>query len=307
MISVRNLVFDYPTKRALRSVSFDILPGTITGLVGPNGAGKTTLLRCLAGLEVPFSGAITLDRIDVVDSPREAHRRLGLLQDFLGLYDDLTGRQSLLYHAAAHGLPERDRPKRVRDTAERLAIADRLDDKVGTLSRGLRQRLAIAQAIIHRPKVLLLDEPAAGLDPDARSRLSELLRTLGSEGMTLIVSSHILAELEDYTTHMMILRNGRVVEHCPTRAPVGRPRRLRVTLVQPSPALRPTLVSDPSIAAIEVDSTGLSARFDFAGDMAAQAQLLRTLLDQNLPVAALTEEPRSMQSVYTEKMRGSRR
>ncbi len=307
MISVRNLVFDYPTKRALRSVSFDIQAGTITGLVGPNGAGKTTLLRCLAGLEVPFSGSITVDRVDVTESPREAHRRLGLLQDYLGLYDDLTGRQCLMYHAAAHNLPLRDREKRVQDITLRLGVADRLDDKVGTLSRGLRQRLAIAQAMIHRPRVLLLDEPAAGLDPDARYRLSELLRVLGTEGMTLVVSSHILAELEDYTTHMMILRNGRVVEHCPTRAPIGRPRRLRVSLVSSSSALRPALVADPAIAAIEVDNTSSSARFDFAGDLAAQAQLLRSLLDGGLPVAALHEEPRSMQAVYTEKMRGPKR
>jgi len=291
----------------LRSGSFDIQGGTIPGLVGQNGAGKTTLRRCLAGLEVPFSGTIWVDRIDVTESPREAHRRLGLLQDYLGLYDDLTGRQCLAYHAAAQEIPTRDRVKRIRDTAERLGIADRLDDRVGTLSRGLRQRLAIAQAMIHRPKILLLDEPAAGLDPDARYRLSELLRALGSEGMTLVVSSHILAELEDYTTHMMILRNGRIVEHCPTRAPAGRPRRLRITLVQPSSSLRQALVADNAIAAIEVDSNGMTARFDFSGDLPAQGQLLKQLMDNGLPVAALQEEPRSMQSVYTEKMRGPRR
>ncbi|MBI1208128.1 MAG: ATP-binding cassette domain-containing protein [Azospirillum sp.] len=307
MIVVRNLVFDYPTKRALRAVSFDIQAGTITGLVGPNGAGKTTLLRCLAGLETPVSGSISIERIDVTERPREAHRRLGLLQDVLGLYDDLTGRQGLMYQAAAFGIGPRERQKRVMEVVTRLGIADRLDDKIGTLSRGLRQRIAIAQSILHRPKVLLLDEPASGLDPDARTALSELLRTLGQEGMTLIVSSHILAELEDYTTHMIILRNGRVVEHCPTRAPAGKPRRLKLSLAQGSTNLKPALLADAAVAALDVDAHGQWARFDFSGDIAAQAQFLQSLIASGLPIAALQEEARSMQSVYTEKMRGPKR
>jgi ABC-2 type transport system ATP-binding protein len=305
LIVVRNLVFDYPTKRALRAVSFEIKSGTITGLVGPNGAGKTTLLRCLAGLETFYTGTITVDRVDVSDSPREVHRRLGLLQDALGLYDDLSVIQSLVYQAAAYGITPRDRVRRIEDTAGRLGLSDRLGDRVGALSRGLRQRLAIAQAILHRPKVLLLDEPASGLDPDARANLSELLRALGAEGMTLLVSSHILAELEDYTTHMMILRNGRVVEHCPTRPPVGRPRRLRMTLAQPSAALKQVLGADPQVAAIEIE--GVHAKFDFSGDAQSQAQLLRVLVQAGLPVNALHEETRSMQAVYSEKMRGLKR
>ncbi len=305
MIVVRNLVFDYPTTRALRGVTFEIKSGTITGLVGPNGAGKTTLMRCIAGLEGPFSGTLTVDRVDVADSPREVHRRLGLLQDDLGLYDNLTVYQSLLYQAAAYRVPLRDRARRIDDSLSRLDLADRVGEKVGGLSRGLRQRLAIAQAMIHRPKVLLLDEPASGLDPDARAALSELLRALAAEGMTLVVSSHILAELEDYTTHMLILRNGRVVEHCATRPPVGRARRLRVVLAQPSPGLRQALAADPQVAGVDVE--GNSARFDFTGDILAQSQLLRVLIQTGLRVASLVEETRSMQSVYSEKMRGLKR
>ena len=305
MIVVRYLVFDYPTKRALKGVSFEIKAGTITGLVGPNGAGKTTLMRCIAGLEGPFTGTLTVDRINVAESPHEVHRRLGLLQDDLGLYDSLTVYQCLVHHAAAHRVALRERSRRIDDSLTRLDLADRVGDKVGGLSRGLRQRLAIAQAMIHRPKVLLLDEPASGLDPDARAALSELLRALAAEGMTLVVSSHILAELEDYTTHMLILRAGRVVEHCATRPPVGRPRRLRVALAQPSPALRQALMADPQVAGLEADVS--AARFDFTGDVQAQSQLLRTLVQSGLQVATLVEETRSMQSVYSEKMRGANR
>ena len=305
MIVVRNLVFDYPTKRALRGVTFELKAGTITGLVGPNGAGKTTLMRCIAGLEGPYSGTITVDRIDVSDSPHEVHRRLGLLQDDLGLYDNLTVLQCLVYQAAAYRVPLRDRARRIDDSLTRLDLTDRVGDKVGGLSRGLRQRLAIAQAMIHRPKVLMMDEPASGLDPDARAAFSELLRVLAQEGMTLVVSSHILAELEDYTTHMLILRQGRVVEHCATRPPVGRPRRLRVTLAQPSPALRQALAADPQVAGVDAETN--AARFDFTGDVQAQSQLLRVLIQSGLQVATLVEETRSMQSVYSEKMRGSKR
>ena len=305
MIVVRNLVFDYPTKRALRGVTFEIKSGTITGLVGPNGAGKTTLMRCIAGLEGPFAGTLTVDRVDVAESPHEVHRRLGLLQDDLGLYDNLTVYQCLVYQAAAYRVPLRDRARRIDDSLNRLDLADRVGEKVGGLSRGLRQRLAIAQAMIHRPKVLLLDEPASGLDPDARASLSELLRALAAEGMTLVVSSHILAELEDYTTHMLIWRTGRVVEHCATRPPAGRPRRLRVTLAQPSPGLRQALAADPQVVGVEAETA--AARFDFTGDVLAQSQLLRALIQSGLQVASLVEETRSMQSVYNEKMRGSKR
>ena len=213
VVQVRDLVYDYPTARALFGVSFDIAPGSITALVGPNGAGKTTLLRCLAALETPYSGSVFVDGLDVEEHPRDVHKRLGFLQDFFGLYDELTVRQCLDHHAAAHGVPWVKRPAAVEQSAERLGLADRLGQKAGALSRGLRQRLAVAQAIIHQPSLLLLDEPASGLDPEARQDLSRLLVTLRDEGMTLIVSSHILAELEDYSTHMMIMQDGRLTEN----------------------------------------------------------------------------------------------
>lgn len=214
MISVKNLTFDYPGKRALQHVSFSIEPGSITALVGPNGAGKSTLMRCLAALETPSSGSIQVDGLDVLEYPREAHARMGYLPDFYGLYDDLSVEQCLYYHAMVQNIPAADQATAVRHTAERMQIENQLQQEAGTLSRGQRQRLAIAQAIIHHPKVLILDEPASGLDPEARYHLSQLLVLLSKEGITLLVSSHILSELEDYCTHMIILREGHMVKHC---------------------------------------------------------------------------------------------
>src|SRR5258708_7971519 len=143
MIAVSGLVFDYPGRRALDEVTFALEEKTITALVGPNGAGKTTLLRCLAGLDTPFAGQVRVAGLDVLSEPRHSHRRMGFLADSFGLYDDLSVEQCLLYRAAALGLPAADRSKAARLAAERLALGDRYRQKVGTLSRGLRQRLAI--------------------------------------------------------------------------------------------------------------------------------------------------------------------
>jgi ABC-2 type transport system ATP-binding protein len=305
VVAVRDLVYDYPTARALFGVSFDITPGSITALVGPNGAGKTTLMRCLAALETPYSGSVTVDGLDVEEHPRQIHERLGFLQDFFGLYDDLTVRRSLDYHAAARSVPASGRRAAVERSAQRLGLSERLDQRAGTLSRGLRQRLAIAQAIIHGPSLLLLDEPASGLDPEARQSLSRLLLALQGEGMTLVVSSHILAELEDYSTHMMIMHEGRITEHsaigdmAETAAP-----RLRVTLAALHDGLRAALQGVSGLSGITVDDRGAS--FAFAGDDAARADLLRSLIEAGIPVAAFHTEQRSMQDVYLERLQRDR-
>jgi ABC-2 type transport system ATP-binding protein len=302
MITVDGLLFDYPTVRALHGISFAVETETITALVGPNGAGKTTLLRCLAALETPLSGKITVDDIDVAERPRAAHRRIGFLQDFFGLYDDLSVRQCLRHHAAAHDVPHAERPQRIAITAERLGLTDRLNQKAGQLSRGFRQRLAIGQAIIHGPKVLMLDEPAAGLDPEARQELSGLLLTLRAEGMTIIVSSHILVELEDYSSHMMILDRGRVKENraiAATAVAVG--RRLKAVLSAPDARLGELLAAAEGVSRLAIEEQ--TARFDFSSDAARQALLLKTLIEAGLAVSHFGEERQTMQDVYLKRLR----
>lgn len=214
LISVNQLTFNYPGKCALSQVSFNIEPQTITALVGPNGAGKSTLMRCMAGLDLPLNGSIFLNNLDVLNFPREAHAMMGYLPDSFGLYDELTVEQCLHYHAMVHNIAPSEQKDSVQAVAKSLQILPHLNQAVGTLSRGQRQRLAIAQTIIHKPKVLLLDEPATNLDPEARQHLAEILKELGKSGVTLMVSSHILAELQDYCTHMLVLREGKIAAHC---------------------------------------------------------------------------------------------
>jgi ABC-2 type transport system ATP-binding protein len=296
---IESLSFEYPGTRALEDVSFALGRGTVTALVGPNGAGKTTLLRCLAGLAVPLTGAIEVAGVDVLEEPREAHRRIGYLSDFFGVYDALTVRQCLVHAAAVQGLPEPDIEAAVARTAARLGIADRAGQPAGALSRGLRQRLAIGQAIIHGPGLLLLDEPAAGLDPEARHALAGLFLELRGEGMTLVVSSHILAELDEYSTHMLVLRAGRVVEHrALDRGSAGAAarRRIRIALASPDDSLGRRLAAMPGAAVLESDAS--RALVEWSGDEAGQAALLASLVRDGLAVSAFAESRENLHESY---------
>jgi ABC-2 type transport system ATP-binding protein len=296
------LRFEYPGVRALDDVSFTLERGTVTALVGPNGAGKSTLLRCVAGLETPALGRIEVAGIDVLDSPREAHRRLGFLSDFFGVYEMLTVRQCLTHAAAVHGAAEGGIAACVERTAGRLGLADRLEVAAGALSRGLRQRLAIGQAIIHAPQLLLLDEPAAGLDPEARHSLAVLFRQLQSDGMTLVVSSHILAELDEYSTDMLVLRDGRVVEQRRLGGGgAGDKRTLHVGLAAPDARLAAALSAQPGVATVNVE--GAEASFSWEGDEAARAALLKSLVEAGLAVTSFEESRENLHDSYLRTVR----
>ncbi|MDH3453638.1 MAG: ABC transporter ATP-binding protein [Desulfuromonadales bacterium] len=301
MIEVHDLVFEYPGTRALKGVSFRIEPGNITALVGPNGAGKTTLLRCMAALDVPLRGEVRIDGDNIHEDPRACHRKLGYLSDFFGLYDELTVRQCLLHAAASRGIPAGDQARVTERAAERLGIADRLGTKAGALSRGLRQRLAIAQAVVHEPQILMLDEPASGLDPEARHSLAELFLALRDQGMTLVVSSHILSELDEYSTDMLVLRDGRILSHAPIEQKALAAVRLKLTLAGPCRGLQELLAGLPAVSGVEGDDQ--SAVLSFSGDAAARHQLLKNLLEKGLPVCAFAEQQRNMQSAYLESVR----
>lgn len=304
MITVENLSFEYPGVRALDEVSFVVEKGSVVALVGPNGAGKTTLLRCLAALDQPLSGVIYLDGDNTILQPRSTHRKTGYLPDFFGLYEDLTVERCLTYHAFAHGIASENITHAVRQAAERLDIADRMQVRAKDLSRGLRQRLAIAQAIVHEPPLLLLDEPASGLDPEARHSLATLFLSLRDLGMTLIVSSHILTELEAYSTHMLIMRQGKIV----SQDFVGGYRdaaercRIQLRLAAGCADLESLLENMDGVSDVQVNNR--EASFSFLCDKELQHQLLKYLIGHSVPVASFVEEKRDMHEAYLDKMQG---
>ncbi|MBT6275655.1 MAG: ABC transporter ATP-binding protein [Chromatiales bacterium] len=301
-ICVQGLSYEYPNHRALEDVSFTIERSSVTALVGPNGAGKTTLMSCVAALSTPFSGSIEVDGIDVLENPRAGHRRIGYLKDFFGLYDALTVQQTLWHAARNQNITTGDCPAAIARVIEQLDLESLLSQTAGSLSRGQRQRLAIARALVHQPAVLLLDEPASGLDPEARNNLAALMRRLRGEGMTLLVSSHILAELAEYSTDMMIIRAGRLLEHR-SLAPQNVSSWLKLSLVAPPPAIPSCLLNHLQVT--DVRLVGNDLVFSFAGDAKDRAALLRLCLDDTLEVCAFTSHDEGQQNEYLRTVRAT--
>jgi ABC-2 type transport system ATP-binding protein len=303
VIEVEGVAYDYATMRALHGVSFSVEAGAVLALVGPNGAGKTTLMRCVAALDAPTEGTIRVAGIDTQEDPRSVHAAIGYLPDFFGLYDELSVRRALTYAALSRGVAEGAAPAAVERAAARVQLEGRLDARAGELSRGLRQRLAIGQTIVHEPRVLLLDEPAAGLDPEARRELSDLILRLSSEGMTIVVSSHILSELEDYSTRMLMIRDGKVAAGGIVAAGAGAAahaaERFAVILDAPPAdlserlgAIGAELVSIEAGEAIVAAPAGVDA-----------ADLLARLIAAGLRVRAFQPARRTLEAAYLEELR----
>ena len=306
MIDAENVTFDYPSGRALHGVGFVVRTGAVLALVGPDGAGKSTLMRCIAALDAPGEGRIHVAGLDTQADPRGVHAALGYLPEVFGLYDTLSVRRALAYAARTRGVAVAQTQAAVALAAQRVGLADRLDRLAGELSRGLRQRLAIGQAIVHSPRVLLLDEPAAGLDTGARHALCALIRELAETGMTVVVSSPLLSDLEDCCSEMLMLDEGRIggggVVRVPPRMPEpaaaetpAEPARVRVDLAVDVPDLGETLTA----LGCEVESVeAASAVLQIAPGAEAERDVLARLVGAGLPVRGFTPIRATLEDAY---------
>ena len=210
MIQVSNLTKDYAGRRAITDVSFSAERGEILGFLGPNGAGKTTTMRILTGFLPPTSGTATVAGFDVSTDSLEARRHIGYLPESVPLYKDLRVYDYLEFICDLRGIPKLERPKKIDLAMEKLGLNDRANDFIGKLSKGYRQRVGIAQAVLHEPDVMILDEPTEGLDPRQRTEARALIRELGKEH-TVILSTHILPEVEATCDRVLIISEGRIV------------------------------------------------------------------------------------------------
>ncbi|MGA9473690.1 MAG: ABC transporter ATP-binding protein [Terriglobales bacterium] len=211
MIQITNLRKEFGDLIAVDNVTLTIPAGEIYGLIGPNGAGKTTTIRIACGLLEPTHGEVRIAGVDILHDPEQARRHIGYLSDFFSVYEDLKVWEYLDYFAHAYKMPAPEIPARLTEGIAEAGLESKRDALIHGLSRGMRQRLGIARAMIHRPKVLLLDEPASGLDPKARIELRNLLRSVRDAGATILISSHILTELEGLCTSIGIMEKGRLV------------------------------------------------------------------------------------------------
>ncbi|MDR7188779.1 ABC-type multidrug transport system ATPase subunit [Microbacterium sp. BE35] len=216
--------------QAVRNVTLRAHAGRVTGLVGPNGSGKTTLLLMLASLLAPDAGSIRIDGVDPVTDPQAARALLGWMPDALGAWNSLTSRETLAVTARLYGMPRAEASVRADALLGEVGLVDLADAPARVLSRGQKQRLGLARALVHDPRVLLLDEPASGLDPQARIDLRLLLRRFAAEGRTVLVSSHILSELEEVVDDAVFLMAGATVDPARVEAASRRARPWRVRL-----------------------------------------------------------------------------
>lgn len=210
VIQTESLRKDYGALVAVRDVTINIEPGQVVGLIGPNGAGKTTLLRMLGTLLTPTSGGASIFGSDLHKDYLKIRQRIGYLPDFFNLYNDLTLRECLVFFARAYGASQSEAASRTDTALDYVELQDKRDSLIRHLSRGMVQRLGVASLIVHEPELLLLDEPASGLDPKARIGLRKVLTKLSNEGRTVVISSHILTELSGFCSHIAIMNKGRM-------------------------------------------------------------------------------------------------
>jgi len=305
MIETRKLSKNFGELVAVDNLDLNIEAGDIFGFIGPNGAGKTTTMRVLVTLLEPTSGAAFIDGLDVTKKGREVRRRVGYMPDFMGVYDDLKVFEYLEFFAAAFGIEYRKRKSIVDGVLELTDLESKRNTAVDSLSRGMQQRLGLARVLIHDPKVLILDEPASGLDPRARIEIRELLRELKKMGKTIMISSHILSELEEICDRVGIIEHGRLVfggTLDEIRPRLGIHSKVRVQVLGDEQKAVELLAALPQVEQVEVVGDALSVTFR-EGE-STDGVIARTLVNGGVDVVSLQPEQLKLDDAFLKLTKG---
>ncbi len=302
-VDIRSLRVDYRDFVAVNDLTLAVPPGEILGIVGPNGAGKTSTFRVLATLMEPTHGDVFFDGIDIAENPRQARRLMGYMPDLAPVPSDLKVWEFLDFYAAAYGLRDaHQRRQRTDRCLETVGLSNLRNNGCRELSRGQTQRVVLAKTLLHEPRVLILDEPASGLDPLARRDLRTALQNLAATGATILISSHILSELSEMCTALCVLNRGRLLAHGSVnevRSQLGNTRRrLTLGLLSPPSEAADWLAQQPTISELRVESARIS--FEFTGDDEAQAELLETLVRRRVRLRTFEERRSSLEELLVD-------
>jgi ABC-2 type transport system ATP-binding protein len=310
MIEIQGLTKKYGQTTAVEDISLTVETGEIFGFVGPNGAGKTTTIRMIATLLQPTKGIIRVGGHSVGQAPRQVRRLIGYMPDFFGVYNDMKVWEYLDFFGACYQLQPGERAQLVKDLLELVDLSHRREDMVDKLSRGMKQRLSLARTLIHDPQVLILDEPASGLDPRARVEIRELLLQLSRMGKTIFFSSHILSDVAEICSRVAIIEAGKLVAVGNLEAlqrELMPHRNVEITLLDRLGEAQMLLKTLPGVVSVQ-ETTSQSGQprlmVEYVGDDAGLSRILAALVSGDIPVLRFSEDSRDLEEVFLRVTKG---
>lgn len=299
ILKIEKLIKKYGRTYALNGLDLEVRKGDIYGFIGPNGAGKTTTLRIISGLLKCDGGDLWIDGVRTTKNILKQKSMIGFVPDFFGVYENLSVMEYLEFFAASYGIYGRAGAVRAREVLDMVELLEKEDQMVDELSRGMQQRLCLARAMIHQPKLLVLDEPNSGLDPRARKDFQMLLQRLAKEDYTILISSHILSELADLCTNIGVINEGVMVQQGKLEnimLAIDSSNPLRITVMNQVSQAVELLRRDPQISRLSVDENKIAVWF--SGNREEEAMLLRKMVNAGILVTSFAREHNSLESLF---------
>ncbi len=300
MIRVKDLRVDYDDFCAVRDLSFEVAPGEVCGLIGPNGAGKTSTMRAMLGLLEPTYGEIIMAGVDMRDHPRDANKVVGFMPDFPPMYDDLMCWEFLDLFAASYGIPRSRRPAAIERLMDVVGLESKHDAFIVELSRGMRQRLMLAKTLIPDPQVLILDEPASGVDPQGRIDLKNVIKAQSAAGKSVLISSHILTEMQEFCTSVAIMQKGQMIVHGridEVSARVMGGTVFAVEVLEGHEVFHNVLGGNTKAGPVERKNE-LIFEFRWTGDQRDASELLQALIQAEVRISAFGPKREGLEDVF---------
>ena len=307
MIEIINLTKRYGKFTALDSLNLQIDKGTVFGFVGQNGAGKSTTFSILATLLAPTSGTAYINGYNIQKEPKMVRRQLGYMPDFFGVYDQLKTSEYLHFYGASYGISLSEREKLIPQLLDLVNLAHKKDAYVDLLSRGMKQRLCLARSLIHDPEVLILDEPASGLDPRARVEMREILKELKMMGKTILISSHILPELAEMCDSLGIIDGGKLVAEGSVADIQSRLQGERLIIVKLNDDMKRAVAffeDQPNVMKLQKSESEENLQFIFKGSHLEQTELLKKAIMNQIAITSFTEVETNLEDVFMEITKG---